>query len=163
MLQMWIKITICQAFSWWITKFLISALFSARGFKNCMNYLLWLVDVNQGANFGSCEWNVLVSNDNLQFLWKTGQNRFIEKKKCVNAEIIVEINIGGQKYFGCHKPVCRLCPEAATVHHLPLWSRCRQWSSSAPPSHSCVRTPGSGHTELHFVQVQSCTLHVCCF
>lgn len=40
-----------------------------------------------------------------------------------------------------HKPVFQLCPAAATERHLPLWSHCHQWFSSAPPSHSCVRMP----------------------
>lgn len=40
---------------------------------------LWLVDVNQGANFGSCEWNVLVPDDNFQFLWKLRQKTGLRK------------------------------------------------------------------------------------
>lgn len=39
-----------------------------------LKYLLWLVDINQGTNFGSCEWNVLISNNDLQFLWWSGEH-----------------------------------------------------------------------------------------
>lgn len=45
-------------------------------------YLLWLVDINQGANFGSGEWDVLISNDDLQFLW--GPTRKTEDKLSSN-------------------------------------------------------------------------------
>lgn len=41
-----------------------------------------------------------------------------------------------------NQPAVPLCQEAAKEHRLLLWSHCRRWFSSAPPSHSYERTPG---------------------
>lgn len=46
-------------------------------------------------------------------------------------------------------PVCQLCREEATGHHLPWWSHCHQWFSSALPSHFCGRMPGRNKTSSH--------------
>lgn len=59
---------------------------------NC--YLLWLIDINQGTNFGSGEWDVLISNDDLQFLW--GPTRKTEDK--LSSRIYLQISNSLQLY-----------------------------------------------------------------
>lgn len=45
-------------------------------------YSLGLVDVDQRPNFGSCEWDMLVTDDDLQFLGEQNQSNWKKWNRC---------------------------------------------------------------------------------